>query len=258
MSEVKSYFIVLKYSYLELIKSKILVQMIIMGIAFVSVIYVATEFSYGVPHRMASDFGLGLISLSCVGISIFLGVTLISKEMENRTVYIVLSRPLSRTSFIFGKISGMALILLCNVLVIGSLALSYCHLLGGEVGKVMLLALLFTFIESILVLSVTILFSLLVNSVLAVIGSITLFIVGHVLTDTMNFIELRISHFPHLIVEAISYLLPNYSKINFRDYVYYDQLIPSSYIFNAFIYGITYIAFILILISIIFRNKNLD
>ena len=70
--------------------------------------YVATEFTYGVPERVALDFGLGMLSLSSLSISLFLGVSLLSKEIESRTVYMVISRPVPRFAFIIGKILGLS------------------------------------------------------------------------------------------------------------------------------------------------------
>ena len=88
--------IVAYYTFKEILKSKILLNVFFVGLGLMLVTYVATEFTFGVPERVAVDFGLGMLSLSSLAISLFLGVGLLSKEIESRTVYMIISRPVPR------------------------------------------------------------------------------------------------------------------------------------------------------------------
>src|SRR4051812_6786124 len=99
-------FIISYYTFKEILKSKILVNVFFVGLALMGITYVATEFTYGVPEKIAIDFGLGTLSFSSLGISLFLGVGLLSKEIESRTLYMVISRSVPRYAFILGKIAG--------------------------------------------------------------------------------------------------------------------------------------------------------
>ena len=100
-------FTIAYYTFKEIFKSKILVSVFFAGLGLMLVTYVATEFTYGVPERVALDFGLGILSLSSLAISLFLGATLLSKEIDSRTVYMVISRPVPRFAFILGKLLGL-------------------------------------------------------------------------------------------------------------------------------------------------------
>ena len=100
MKELEKIYHIAKYTFVEIYKGKILYNVLLIGIGLILLTYVASEFTYGVPSRVALDFGLGTLYLSSVGIALFLGATLISKELENRTVYMILSRPLKRSSFL--------------------------------------------------------------------------------------------------------------------------------------------------------------
>ena len=109
--------LVARYTFKQLLKSKIMYNCFWLGLALMLFTYITSEFSFGNPRFIAMDFGVGVSSLASVAVAIFLGVSLLSDEIESRTVYIALSKPISRSSFIFGKILGMGLILFLNIFI---------------------------------------------------------------------------------------------------------------------------------------------
>jgi ABC-2 type transport system permease protein len=178
--------IVAKYTFKEILKSKILLNVFFIGIGLMVVTYVATEFTYGVPERVALDFGLGMLSLSALAISLFMGVTLLSKEIESRTVYMVISRPVPRYAFILGKIVGLMGIQLINILILGSLTLIATKILGGKIDPLTIWAIGFTFLESLMLLLLVVFVSLFANNILAVILSVVVLLLGHSIKDTQD------------------------------------------------------------------------
>jgi ABC-2 type transport system permease protein len=179
-------FVIAKTTFKEIWKSKILVNVFFIGLAMMVITYVATEFTYGVPERVALDFGLGMLSLSSLGISLFLGVGLLSKEIDSRTVYMVISRPVPRYAFILGKILGLMGIQVVNVILLSMMTISATILLGGQVTELLIWAILFTLIESLMLLLVVVLISLLANTVLSVLLSVVLLLLGHVIRETQD------------------------------------------------------------------------
>src|SRR4051812_38418902 len=115
---------VAKYTFKEILKSKILYSTLIIGLCMIVVTVVAAEFTYGVPERVALDFGLGMLSLSSLGIALFMGASLLSKEIESRTVYMVISRPIPRWCFIMGKVMGLMAVLTVNILILSLMTLT--------------------------------------------------------------------------------------------------------------------------------------
>ena len=172
------------YTFKELLKSKILLNVFFVGLGLMVVTFVATEFTYGVPERVALDFGLGMLSISSLAISLFLGVGLISKEIESRTVYMVISRPVPRYAFILGKILGLMGIQAINVLILTAMTVISTYSLGGEISSLFGWAVVFMFLESLLLLLIVVLVSLLTNTVLAVLLSLVVLVLGHAIKDT--------------------------------------------------------------------------
>lgn len=116
--------IVAKYTLKEILKSKVLYITLVIGVALMIVTYVATEFTYGVPEKVSLDFGLGMLSLSSIGISIFMGATLLPNEIDSRTVYMVISRPVPRWVFITGKVVGLIGVLAVNFAILSAMTLA--------------------------------------------------------------------------------------------------------------------------------------
>jgi ABC-2 type transport system permease protein len=97
-------FTITKYTFLDLYKSRILLNCLFLGILLLAATILASEFTYGTPEKVALDFGLGVTSISTVAIAIFMGVSLIANEIESRTIYLVLSRNIGRSDFIIVKV----------------------------------------------------------------------------------------------------------------------------------------------------------
>jgi len=255
---LKNIFIVSKYTFVEVYKSKILLNIILLGFALILISYVASEFSHGVQARVALDFGMGSMYLVIMGISIFIGVSLLSKEVENRTAYMILSRPIKRWQFLTGKFLGMSAILFVNVFLLGVIILAFYFFLGGNVSMLMWWSLFFSLLESQIILLVVIFFSLITNVTMAVIYTICIFLLGHILGATLmiNFIK---DHFIWVkLLTFTKWIIPDFDKLNLKDYIIYNQSMPLNYLMGSLSYAILYIGFMLILNIIVFERKELD
>lgn len=258
LNSIKKILIVSQYTFTEIYKSKIMVNVILLGLSMAVVSYVAAEFTYGVPGKVSLDFGLGALSLSCVGIAIFMGSNLISKEVESRTIYMALSRPISRTVFLSGRILGMVFFLAINTLLLSLVAISFYLLYGGQVQGLILWAILFSFIESVIILLVVVNFSMLTNSIMSVVYSICLYATGHALPQTLELgiVERR----PGLqtFIEVYSTIFPNFDRLSVKDFVLFEQFLPQKYLAHSLLYGMCYSLFLFVIAVALFRRKSLD
>lgn len=250
--------IVARYTFKEILKSKILLNVFFIGIGLMVVTYVATEFTYGVPERVALDFGLGMLSLSSLAISLFMGVTLLSKEIESRTVYMVISRPVPRYAFIIGKILGLLGIQLINILILGSLTLIATLILGGKIDPLTLWSIAFTGLESLMLLLLVILVSLFANNILTVILSVVILLLGHSIRDTQDIQFVQQSPVLDKILDIYHFFLPAFYKLNLKDFVIYNKTLELSYLLPNLAYGVLYSGFLLIMIVYVFNRRNLD
>jgi ABC-2 type transport system permease protein len=250
--------IIALYTFKEIWKSKILLNVFFVGIGLMVVTYVATEFTFGVPERVALDFGLGMLSISSLGISLFLGVGLLSKEIESRTVYMIVSRPIQRHTFILGKLIGLMGIQAVNVLILTFMTMSTTRFLGGEINGMIFWTIGFIFLESLMLLLVVVLLSLVANNILSVLFSLALLLLGHVIKDTQDISFVKDNPLVVKILEVYHFVLPAFYKLNLKDFILYRNDLPLSYLMGNLAYGILYSAFLLLLVVFIFQRKNLD
>lgn len=246
------------YTFKEIWKSKILLNVFFVGLGLMVVTYVATEFTYGVPERVALDFGLGMLSLSTLGVSLFLGVGLLSKEIESRTVYMIISRPVPRYSFIIGKLLGLMGIQALNVLILSVMTMTATYFLGGQLNGLIFWAIGFIFLESLMLLLVVVLLSLMANNILSVLFSLVLLLLGHAIRETQEINFIKTNPFVTNILDFYHFALPAFYKLNLKDFVIYKNELPLSFLLSSLTYGILYSGFLLIVVVYIFKRKNLD
>lgn len=246
------------YTFKEILKSKILLNVFFTGLALMLVTYVASEFTYGVPERVTLDFGMGMLSISSLAISLFLGVGLLSKEIDSRTVYMVIARPVPRYAFILGKLIGLMSIQFINVMLLSLMTLAVTLLLGGELNALIFWSIGFIFLESLLLLLVVVLMSLMANTILSTLISVIVLLLGHAVKETQSasFVQNHPSF--EFALKFYHFVLPGFYKLNLKDFIIYKTTLPLEYLLSSLCYGIFYSAFLLLLIVVIFDRKNID
>jgi ABC-2 type transport system permease protein len=247
-----------KYTAKEILKSRILYVTLFLGVVLAVATYVATEFTYGVPEKIALDFGMGLLSLSSLGIALFMGATLLTKEIDSRTVYMVISRPVPRWAFITGKLFGLFLVLMVNVSILSSMTLLCSVLLGGRIDTVILSAILFNLLECTLLMLFVVFFSLFANYILASCISLSILLIGHAVKEAQALMFVEHRTFIKKVLELYHLVLPGFYKLNLKEFILYNQKVETSYLVNSFLYGSLYSAFLFSMIVYLFNRKNLD
>lgn len=252
------FLVVSKFTFLEVYRSKLMVGLLFLAIGLLIVTSVASEFAYGASAKVALDVGFGIMSLSNIGIAIFIGSTLLSKEIEQRTLYMILSRPISRISFLLGKIFGLSTVLLLNSLVLGFLSVFLFVQQGGQFQELFLWAMLFSFFEALIVLIFAVFFSLIANMTLSVICTFAVFVTGHALNETSRILFLKLSPLLKGILDVCFFFVPNLYKLNLKDFLLYQQKVDHHYLIMTQSYAALYLTAIITIVMLIFKNKNLD
>lgn len=256
---MKNVLTVTKFTFLEVYRSKLMLSLVFLAMGLLLATYVASEFAYGAPAKVALDVGLGIMSISNLVIAIFIGANLLSKEIEQRTLYMIISRPISRTSFLLGKILGLSSVLLINSIVLGGLScLLYLNFSGNNYQSLFGWTLYFSFIEAFTVLIFAVLFSLITNSTLSVIYTLCVFIVGHAINETSKIFFVKVFPIFEYVIKSCFVLLPNFYKLNLKDFLLYKQSVDISYLVSTQLYIGLYLLALISLVVLIFKRRNLD
>ncbi len=255
---MKNTITIAKYTFVEVYRSKIMLGIIFLAIGMLMITMVASVFAYGAPEKVALDFAIGMMSVANLLIAIFLGVTLISKEIESKTLYMILSRPINRFEFLTGKVIGLSTVLIVNTFfltIVGMLSFRY---LGGVGDDLIFWVAVFSLLEAIVIMLFGIMFSLISNPSLASVFTIFVLISGHTITSTLTNFFAKTSHVTMTILKNSLFFIPDLERINLKDFLIYNQQIPLSYILSSLAYSLFYIAALLVVVSLIFSRKNLD
>jgi len=255
---MKNILTVAKYTFIEVYRSKLMMSLGFLGLGLIVLCYVASEFAYGAPAKIALDVGLGIMSLSNVAIATLIGSTLIAREIEQKTLYMILSRPISRFAFLFGKITGLSSVLILNSILLGAISSSLYLYFERQLDNLVLWVVYFSIIEAIIVLLFAVLFSLLTNTTLSVIYTVGIYIVGNAINETSKMLFAKSSLIISSILKAGVLFIPSFYRLNLKDFVIYKQSVSSEYLINTHVYILLYLVALITTVHLVFKNKNLD
>ena len=258
MKNLSQFHAIALITFKQLSQGRLLFNTGAVGMGLILLCLVTTKFTYGVPHRVALDIGLGLLSLSSTVIALSLGVGLISKEIESRTIYMVLSRSVARETFLLGKFAGLIAVMAINILILGTATLLVFYILGGRIDSLVLWAMFYILLEAELILLITVFFSLFTNKVLTIIITLTMWFLGHAIYDVLDSVYVNSILWLKTLLEYYVYFFPAFYKINLKDFVLYEQTMPWSYLMSGTAYAVIYSAAIIVFSCVIFHKKSLD
>ncbi|NWG12946.1 MAG: ABC transporter permease subunit [Acidobacteria bacterium] len=256
---------VARNTFRENIRDKVLYNLILFALIMIASSLALGQLTLGNEDKVILDLGLFSISVFGVLIAIFIGISLVHKEMERRTVHALLSKPFHRHEFILGKYAGLLLTLLVNVAVMTAgleLALLYVGRAGWGAHLRILPAVYLIFLSLALVTAIALFFSTFSTPALSALFTIFLWIAGHFGKDLLGFGEWTRSAAMKWICGAAYYVLPNFSNFTLIDS---RNIIPNASCFRPIDYGaiagttfycVVYCALVLSLAICIFRQRD--
>jgi len=243
----------------EAVRDRVLYNFIIFVLLLVASAPLFSQISIGMERLILVNVGLSSISLFGVIIAIFIGIGLVSKEIEKRTLYTILSRPVRRWEFIAGKYFGLMLTLVVNT---GLMTLGfYVALLISDrafkpADAAMLIAVYFIVLQFLMVTAITLLFSSFSTPIFSAIFSFALFAIGTFADDLRNFAALA-QGVTKWLATGVAYVVPNFASLNVISRVAHDQHIAGKLVLYNTVYALLYSAAVVIVSVLIFERRNL-
>lgn len=231
------------YTLKETFRNKIILGILGIGILYLGSTIFVSSLSMGEDLKVAKDLGLAGIYLISLIITIFLGASLIHKEVESQTAHTIFSKPISKNQFILGKFFGLLVSMAIMVLILTVFYLLIVFYKGGGFDAVSLLSIFLMFFEVALFIALSILFSSITAPLNSTIYSVIILFIGHNLVLLKNEAD-KAGGFLKAIGNFVYYALPNLEKFNLRNLVIYGN-IPS---FSEILLPIFYATFLIIII----------
>ena len=206
--------------------------------------------------KIIKDVGLASISIFGVLMAILIGTGLVYKEIDKKTIYTLLAKPIRRWQFLLGKFFGLVLTLFVMILAMGLIFLVIVLLHTGKLEGRMLLAILFIFLELVLITAVAILFSCFSTPILSSIFSLSFYLIGHLSWGLETLIQKTRSGTARVALRGLSAILPDLENFNFKTEVVHGLAVDPKFYFFSALYGLVYTIFILALAVLIFKKRD--
>jgi len=240
----------------EAVRSKILYSLIFFAFILMAFSLVFDQATVGQRNKIIKDLGLGSINIFGVIISVVVGINLVYKEIEKRTIYPILAKPVRRYQFLVGKYLGILLTLAVETILMSSFLFFLIFAYEGIFDLYLLLAIFMIYVELSVVSAVAIFFSSFSTPFLSGMFTFSIYVIGHLTTYLKEF-GAKSGNF---ILEKLSvffyYLLPNLEHFNFKEVAVYHLPIESGKIFLSLLYAALYISIVILLSVLCFERRD--
>ena len=211
----------------------------------------------GEDQKVVADISLAAVSVFGALIAIFIGTNLVHKEIDKRTIYTIVSRPMWRYEFILGKYLGLAGLIGVVTFIMFAVSALYFVMLGGTVTLTFVEAVILIYWQLLLVTAFSVLLSSLTSPILGAIILFSCYVLGHATGILINLP----AHFDDTIWKSIChgmyYLFPNLSNFDIRSEAANGVPVSTAYVVWTMIYGTIYTAMLLTFAAMAFERKDL-
>lgn len=256
-STVKIISTIARNTFREAVRDRVLYNLVIFVLLITGSAIFLGELTAGQEARTIVNLGLGAMLVFGAFISIFVGVSLVSKEIERRTVFAIFSKPIGRGEFIVGKYLGLCLTLLVNILIMGiGVSLAILFVGGGKMALTIWGAIALLYLELTITTAVAILFSSFSSPALSALLTFFVFIIGNFTASLKDFAASLGSASSKLFFDILYYALPNLAFYSFRTNAAHGDFPSAALLGGAFLYAVAYVAVVLIVTILIFKRRN--
>jgi ABC-type transport system involved in multi-copper enzyme maturation permease subunit len=253
----------------ESVRDKVLYNLVVFAVLLISASYLIGQLTAGQDIKIIKDLGLAAISIFGVAIAVFIGIGLVWKEVEKRSIYSILAKPIRRSEFVLGKYCGLVLTLLVNVTVMTVAfyaVLAYMQWRTNEVVRAawlvpavdpgMLSAIVLIAVELLLVTAIALFFSTFSSPFLSALLTLGLWATGQFTSDLRHFEQVLESPVAVWVAKALYYLLPNFAAFDVKAQVVYGVPVAAQYVAMTSAYGVVYLAFTLAAAVAVFTRRD--
>jgi Cu-processing system permease protein len=253
----------------ESIRDRVPYNLVLFAVLLISSSYLLGQLTAGQDIKIIKDLGLSATSVFGLFIAIFIGIGLVSKEVERRSIYALLAKPISRPQFIAGKYSGLVLTLAVNIAV---MTVAMYAVLGymtwaespefkagwdaPGVDPALLKAIFLIFVQLMLVTAIALFFSTFSTPLLAATLTFGLYVVGQFNADLRNFDQVVDSRAAVWLARGIYHVVPDLSAFDVKMQVVHGLPVTAQYVALTTMYGLLYIGALLFGATFIFSRRD--
>jgi ABC-type transport system involved in multi-copper enzyme maturation permease subunit len=244
----------------EAVRDRVLYNLVFFALVMIAASILVGQISIGIEEMVIVTLGLTAISVIGLLIAVFIGVGLVSKEMDKRTLYALLAKPVHRWEFLLGKFGGLVLTLAVNTIAMAIglfLVMSLIKSSGEHLEGSVLVAVYFILLKLALVVALALLFSCYTTPLLSILSTAGLYIAGLFVMEMRTFQNGSLSPALGTLLRWLSYVLPNFENFDVMAAAAHGRTIPAALIAQNTAYATLYCAVVLAAAAAIFTRRNL-
>jgi Cu-processing system permease protein len=242
-------------TFTEARRNRVFYSLFLFALVVVLSSVIFTEVTSTTMDRMLKDTGLAAINVFALALTVFTGVGIINREIDRRSIYTVLAKPVSRTSYILGKYLGLLGIILATsvMMFVGLLVVMKGY--RTEIRAGIFLGYLGILLEVMVLGAVALLCSTFTTSFISAFICAAVWLSGHLSTEFLRVV--RKSEGPRRVVgEAVYFLVPNLDRFNFKYQATYDLMVPGSTLLAVVLFALAYSAAGLVAAVMVFQRRD--
>jgi len=240
----------------EIIRDRVLYGLVLFAGILVLVGLLLGGLSYDEQARIITDLGLVAVEIGCCMLAIFVGSSLVWREIEKQTVLLLISKPMKRSQFLIGKFIGLGSVLVLVDILISLFLALMCKVYGNVHWYQFFVSQLGILLESLLLLSISLFFGVFCRPTLTILFTLSAWMVGHGINDLHYFSEKSNNQAMKVVGLAISRIFPNLDYFNFKEAVIYGDPIGGFLIGRAFGIFAAWVTLLLISSIWIFNKRD--
>ena len=244
----------------EAVRDRVLYNLIFFALMMIGAAILVGQISIGIERTVIINLGLSAISIFGIIMAIFIGVGLVYKEMEKRTLYSLLSKPIRRWEFLVGKFAGLLLTLVVNtaLMTLGLGAALYCVSRKFErADATILVAVYFILLELALVTALALFFSCFTSPMLSTLYTLGIYVAGVFAPGIQGISQFTSNWVLAVVTRFIYYLLPNFHNFSVIAAAAHGDAVPLVLIWHNTVYAVLYVLLILVASAAVFSGRNL-
>jgi len=244
----------------EAVRDRVLYNLIFFALLMIGAAILVGEISVGIERLVIINLGLAAISIFGLIMAVFIGVGLVYKEIEKRTLYSLLAKPIRRGEFLVGKYGGLLLTLVVNtsLMTLGlAVALFYVGRPFLRSDASILIAVYFIVLELALVTALALFFSCFSSPVLSTLFTLGIYLTGMFAADIRDFGDLTHNPVVQGVARLLYYLVPNFHNFNAIAAAAHGETIPLTLVLHNTLYTLLYVTLVLLAASAVFSRRDL-
>lgn len=242
----------------EIVRNKFLYIIIFFAFVFILFSISLGQLTIWDDNKIITDFGMSMIEIFWIIWVLFVWSQLLFKEIEWKTIFLILSKPIKRYEFILGKFLGFSATILLIILIQAILYLVVLYFKDIEITKLILFSLFFIFIKLELLLALVFFFSSFMSNMITILVSILFYLTGHSFSLLLDLVNRTKNEIIIKSVETLQLLFPPFEALNIKNYIgWFSEFSNKFFLYNTW-YSIIYLIIILYFTVLIFNRKKFE